>query len=1456
MATWVRNGTGTAPSSTDADLTANYALDNATAPGDFDPDGVNSVRFQYDIIGASFTDDSWTDLHAVRLVESGIGTTAASIDQANDASLGNETSSTDGTDSSIPTGWLVSAWESCDVRVIAASAYATYTTEMMPDGGTLDMANLVVTIDYTPDTSNHYDETGRTVAITSTVNATDVLQHNFPEPVTVAIVGTVSITEVSDASEALTVAITSTATATDSHSGAAGGDMLPYIIQTKSFASDYLGTQDPSITLDQTPVEGNILLYVYLGGGNWNVATPPTGFTELYDDQGLDPPYYGQSAAYKVAGASDAGPHVYDMPADEGVAYLMELDAKYFDTADLSSLEWYQRDSSNENSTTWDPDDETLDDEAPALIIELAGVRTPVDTGDNAQVITHSGGDGVGHTKILDDVAVDTNDGANGTNGYTVALFASVHEGSTTFDPGTYTHQDAWNNTYQRSHGPLIRLPLRFFQLVQENSGATAGGDLTPAVSLGSAPTEDNLLVLAVVHGSGAVPVTAPSGYTKVPDEGTDYTGDDNFVGYYIKIAGASESTAQGEYTINAAAQTAWSLSEYSSADGWPAVGSIIDETKEVGDADLVQTKSSGVTATTSQALVLAIAAFRLTTLSDTASTSHGHTNGFIEVNTAFTSSSGDMEITVAFKHGWQTEAVEDVFTWGENASNTRSAVLTFKSDPGSNNYDETGRSVAITATVSATDEWATSDDVTVAITSSVTSTDAWATSDDVTVNVTSTATATDIHGIFYDETGLTVAVTSSVSATDQQDMVDDTTVAITSTATATDVHGIFYDETGRTVAITSVVSATDALAYALDALTVAITSTVDATDTHNTGGTNYDETGRVVTVTSTVTATDQQDMVDDATVAITSTATATDVHGVFYDETGLTVSVTSTVTSTDTQAMLEGISIEDFISDDTAAFKSHDTDVTDWETIGFDDSGWVTPDDLGTYGVSPWFNNVAAWGSGAEHVASWIWGGNGSDQSFYIRFISPVTGDMEITVDNRLEEVWINGTEVLGGVDTSWFDISTISVTAGDVVAIWGEDAGGGAGMIFEILDGVTAGGLPVDIIATVTATDELATAEAVTVAISSVVTATDAHAVAEDLTVSATSVVSSTDQQDMVDDVTVAIVATIDSTDIHDTPGAYDETGRIVNITAAVTVTDQQDMDEDTTVAITSSALSTDAHSTSDSLSVAITSTVAATSGHNQSDNLTIPVTSTVTASDRQDMVETQPPYLNHVVIVATVDITDVHTEANNYVEDVTVAIVASIASTDSLSGAENVNVAIVATVQSTDVHTTDGQQYVEDVTVPIVGSVTATDILAAGEALTVDIIATVDSTDSVHGVQEDVTVAITSTVTATDDWTMGEAVTVAITSSVSVTERADMLEALAVEINAIVTETDNQDMIDDLFVDIVSSVDSWDNWFMLVPGGAGLGTAESITALGQAGDDTVTGRVGASNGLGRAT
>ena len=113
MATWVRQGTGTAPSSTNGDLSGRYSLDNGTAPGDFDETAVTQVDIAYTITGASFSDDSWDDLRAATLDNGTV--IGATINGTDNTGVQNTTSNTNESDTSPNTGLTVAQWEAMAV---------------------------------------------------------------------------------------------------------------------------------------------------------------------------------------------------------------------------------------------------------------------------------------------------------------------------------------------------------------------------------------------------------------------------------------------------------------------------------------------------------------------------------------------------------------------------------------------------------------------------------------------------------------------------------------------------------------------------------------------------------------------------------------------------------------------------------------------------------------------------------------------------------------------------------------------------------------------------------------------------------------------------------------------------------------------------------------------------------------------------------------------------------------------------------------------------------------------------------------------------------------------------------------------------------------------------------------------------------------------------------------------
>ncbi len=159
MATWVRNQlVANTPSGLNASVAGTVELDNATAPGDFDPDAVNSVRIETTlaVISGTLDDDAWTITHEHHLTLDGDGTSVAAVNSTNETlNAGNQTRSSDATDSSIATGFSVAQWEAMEVNEgPSTSVWGLYSQIMMADGVTVAVTLCRVTIDYEPGAVN------------------------------------------------------------------------------------------------------------------------------------------------------------------------------------------------------------------------------------------------------------------------------------------------------------------------------------------------------------------------------------------------------------------------------------------------------------------------------------------------------------------------------------------------------------------------------------------------------------------------------------------------------------------------------------------------------------------------------------------------------------------------------------------------------------------------------------------------------------------------------------------------------------------------------------------------------------------------------------------------------------------------------------------------------------------------------------------------------------------------------------------------------------------------------------------------------------------------------------------------------------------------------------------------------------------------------------------------------
>ena len=152
MATWVRT-LSTTPNATDLPLSGTVEITD-TAPADFDPDAVNSVRFQMTCsinTGTFVAPESQTVHNHALLTLDGIGTTVADSGDQTDDNLDDGTSSVsmDATDSTIATGFTTVQWEAMELNE-GQTDWTTYNQDMGKDGVNILFSAVTITIDYTP----------------------------------------------------------------------------------------------------------------------------------------------------------------------------------------------------------------------------------------------------------------------------------------------------------------------------------------------------------------------------------------------------------------------------------------------------------------------------------------------------------------------------------------------------------------------------------------------------------------------------------------------------------------------------------------------------------------------------------------------------------------------------------------------------------------------------------------------------------------------------------------------------------------------------------------------------------------------------------------------------------------------------------------------------------------------------------------------------------------------------------------------------------------------------------------------------------------------------------------------------------------------------------------------------------------------------------------------------------
>ena len=153
MATWTRSFSADLIGSANTSLTGPADLDTDTAPGDFDPSGVDSVRVQFTLSHLGTFDTKKPDSFALQSTEI---QTSGSVQLATVASSGTMTDGTDTvaidlTDNSPNLGASVADWEGARFDSVGATI-ATRSANGGPDNVTPQIlsASVTVTITYTP----------------------------------------------------------------------------------------------------------------------------------------------------------------------------------------------------------------------------------------------------------------------------------------------------------------------------------------------------------------------------------------------------------------------------------------------------------------------------------------------------------------------------------------------------------------------------------------------------------------------------------------------------------------------------------------------------------------------------------------------------------------------------------------------------------------------------------------------------------------------------------------------------------------------------------------------------------------------------------------------------------------------------------------------------------------------------------------------------------------------------------------------------------------------------------------------------------------------------------------------------------------------------------------------------------------------------------------------------------
>lgn len=274
---------------------------------------------------------------------------------------------------------------------------------------------------------------------------------------------------------------------------------------------------------------------------------------------------------------------------------------------------------------------------------------------------------------------------------------------------------------------------------------ATATGATSLTITKPTGLTVGDLMV-AVIGKDDDPAITGPGDWTEVRGGTGTITGNDHswWLGY--KVADAGDVAASNFQWTGDAEDWSGTIAAFIPSNSNPTHVATSTAVLRQNDATPI---SNAITAATAANLLIGGAVAAQADTGGLGAQTSGYTVAASPAPTTGTGN-GDNGSVLAYKLSATGGETTFEANNAESVAESHAFIMEFQDETGTQ-YDETGRSVSITATVAATDD----------------------------------------HGVYYDETGKTVAVTATVNATDTltHHYTENHSVAITATVTGTDTH-------------------------------------------------------------------------------------------------------------------------------------------------------------------------------------------------------------------------------------------------------------------------------------------------------------------------------------------------------------------------------------------------------------------------------------------------------------------------------------------------------------------------------------------------------------------------------------------------------------------------------------------------------------------------------------------